>query len=190
MIVLFTDSMAKYRLNVIVDAALGHLFIGIHILLPLRNIACLKRHAGIARYSEVGDNKFDLFHMYLTTPAGFRDFLWFAQFEFIYENVVAWKHIMDYRQDVDGHLSVFEIYQKHIAPSAPLSLDNVVPSTLLARYAVMIAANHKYNVQPESDGELNRKYFDPILKILRELIIAKALPRYQQHPLGMGCAIF
>ncbi|KAG9408003.1 hypothetical protein AC1031_021242 [Aphanomyces cochlioides] len=189
MIVLFTDSMAKYRLNVIVDAALGHIFIGIHILLPLRNIDCLKRHAadqGRARRSVVGDSKVALFHMYLATPAGFRDFSWFAQSEFIYESVIAWKHIMDYRQDVEGHLSVFEIYQKHIAPSAPLSLDNVVPSALHPRFAVMIAANHKYNAQPGSDGELNRKYFDPILKILRDLIIAKALPRYQQHPLGMG----
>ncbi|KAH9086214.1 hypothetical protein LEN26_020371 [Aphanomyces euteiches] len=188
--VLFSDTMTRYRLNVMVDASLGHIFICIHILLPLRNVGSRKRYyvdPMKTRGSVGGESKVALFHMYLATPDGFRDFSWFAQSEFMYETVVAWKNIMDYRQAVEGHLSVVEIYQKHIAPRAPLSLNNVVRPELLSRFAVMIAANHKYNVQqPESDDGINREYFDPLLRVLREQILTETLPRYQRHPLGVG----
>ncbi|ETW07713.1 hypothetical protein, variant [Aphanomyces invadans] len=180
------DTLAKWHVDVLVNVALGHAFIGIHIVHPLWESYLAKSLPVRAHVAgTVG-----ILDAYLQTNDGFRDFSTFAKSEFMYECVVAWKHLADFRLMTPTHLSAADIYAMHIAPRAPLSLANSVPSDVLKRYDMVFQANHKYAVNDSSVGEYDNKFYDPLLKHVRDRLIQETLPRFQRHPMGAGWAQF
>ncbi|KAF0684454.1 Aste57867_23550 [Aphanomyces stellatus] len=188
LVIVFYDDEAFNvdHIDVFMDVLISHLFIWIHFLGPLKRAISASASGGTVTFQgTVG-----LLDAYLHTTDGFHDFAAFARSEFVYECVVAWKHMIDYRTDAPGHLSVDEIYELHIAPAATLSVANVVPPLVLKRYATVFAANTKYKVHPDSSAEPDTATFDALLQSIRQKLVTETLPRYQEHPLGTGWTEF
>ncbi|KAF0684455.1 Aste57867_23551 [Aphanomyces stellatus] len=174
--------MNDNQIEIFVNVILFHIFLWIHIAQPVWDVyrsSATKSHA-------VVQGTVHLLDAYLHTEDGFRDFSTFAKPEFMYECVVAWKNMVDYRVAAPNHLTAIQIYDLHMAPNAPLRLDRVVPATILTRYELVFAANHKYQVSVGSATERDHKYFDMALHAIRDRFLAETLPRYQRHPLGAG----
>ncbi|ETV86158.1 hypothetical protein H257_02614 [Aphanomyces astaci] len=174
------DIVFNYRADLFMDILISHTFIWIHIVLPLREAYVMSHHdfEGAAFKGTVG-----ILDAYLHTPEGFQAFSTFAKSEFRLECVLAWKTLVDYRVDSPEHLSAFEIYEQHIAPTAPLSLEKDIPASILKRYGLAFEANSKYSIVPE-EMVRDANYFDVLLDSVMDKILVETLPRFQQHALG------
>ncbi|ETW07715.1 hypothetical protein H310_02164 [Aphanomyces invadans] len=181
-----TDVVLSYRLDLFMDILIAHTFIWIHIVLPLREAYMMPDHDvdGAAFKGTTG-----ILDAYLHTPEGFKAFSTFAKSEFRLECVLAWKTLVDYRIESPDHLSAFEIYELHIAPAAPLSLEKDISPSILKRYVLAFEANSKYSIAPE---EMVRdvNYFDVLLDAIMDKIVVETLPRFQQHALGANWGDF
>ncbi|KAF0684458.1 Aste57867_23554 [Aphanomyces stellatus] len=187
-----TPFNATYRIDLYLDLVICHTLLWYHIVLPLRT-AWRDRHDddddddNTNRHVLTGTAA--ILDAYLHTVKGFDAFSLFARAEFKYACVIAWKVLVEYRVHALGHLSATAIYAQHLAPTAPLPLDDVVSARILKRYAVAFESNSKYGVHPDAD-EREDGFFDVLLDAITQKLLTDVLPRFQRHPLGASFIAF
>ncbi|RHY22074.1 hypothetical protein DYB32_009626 [Aphanomyces invadans] len=171
-----------YHLDLTINVAIVHTLLWIHIVRPVSDFFRASRTAATSSMFNGTARVLDAF---LHTPNGFQAMSAFAKSDFMIESVIAWRALVDYRNEMPGHMSALDIYNQFIAPSAPFPLDNVVKGTILKRYAIAFECNNKYSIHPD-DGEQGAQYFDVLLDAIVNKILIEMLPRFQRHPLGAG----
>ncbi|KAF0684457.1 Aste57867_23553 [Aphanomyces stellatus] len=176
-----TDVIYAYHVDVFMDVLISHTFVWIHIVLPVRAAFQNADDDGNAGYLQ---GTVGVLNAFLHTPEGFDAFSAFAKTEFAFECVAAWRNLVDYRLDAPNHLSAYDIYEQHIAPTAPLSLHHAVKDSILKRYSTAFEANSRYSVAPQEMVQ-DISYFDVLLDAVMDKIVVDTLPRFQRHALGV-----
>ncbi|KAF0684453.1 Aste57867_23549 [Aphanomyces stellatus] len=180
-----TTFVREYALDLFTDLLMVHAFIFIHIGLPVLGVLYGDYNLNTRTYSGTSG----ILNAYLHTAEGYILFSEFAKLEFTYECVVAWKSIANYRVGAENHLSALEIYQQHVAESAPLPLHKALPAHVWKRYQVAFDATRKYSANPD-DIHRARNYFDVLFDALVHHMVHETLPRFQKHALGGQWAAF
>ncbi|KAF0684460.1 Aste57867_23556 [Aphanomyces stellatus] len=173
--------VSYYRADVFLSNVVCHVIIGFHIVRPLRE-AFQTKHDG--QGDDTLQGTAGVLDAYLHTPEGLNAFATFAKAEFMFECVLAWKNLMEFRLDVPNHPTAQDIYDQHLAPSAPLPLDNAISVSILKRFALAFEANNKYTIVPDAATH-GCNYFDVLLDAVMAKILGEMLPRFLRHPLGV-----
>ncbi|KAF0684461.1 Aste57867_23557 [Aphanomyces stellatus] len=185
-----TPAVVTYHIDVFLNLAMDHTLIWFHVLCPLR-ASFYTPHECCRDASATLQGSAAVLDAFLRTPDGHAAFSTFAAAEFALEAVLAWKSLSDFQARAAGHMTAADIYAQFIGPAAPLSLDCVVESSVLRRFATALEANQKYAVHPTGDDDnSDGHYFDVLLDAVMAKCTNDLLPRFQRHPLGVDWFTF